>query len=162
MVTTTLHEYNGDIVEVAFDSPWTATSTKVKNILTKGSAILEFPGSDMPPRTITAPGPVGPATSFVGQTAVKVTVLEDGTEAACVTPVAGYVIEVDTLNLEPPTTQRCHIAVGHLAFIFGENYTINGNRYSSFGMFAIQSTNATVQAYSPCHIVTFQAVPKGA
>lgn len=160
MVTNTVHENQGDTFDINFGSPWTATTGAVKNLLIKGKAIMEFPGSDEPSQTITAPGPVGPNTPFIGKSQIKITILEDNSEGACINPFAGYTLEYEEIDMNDGGYRE--IPKGALVLMFGENYIVNEKQYSSFEMFAVQYNNAHFNTFSPCHMVIFRAVPKGA
>jgi len=132
-------------------------------MLTRGSVQFEFPGTDLPSGNADAPGPPGASvTPFVpallGKTRIKTTTLTDNVEVQCITPWPGYKLSHEEVNLEQGTVTV--INKGVMVFIFGDNYSINNKRYSSFEMFAVQYNDVTIDALSPCYIVIFSSMLK--
>ena len=161
LVSEAVHDLAGDVHLVEFPQPYSSDWIPVRNILTRGSMRVEFPGTDDPSIDSTAPGPVTPFVSkFMGKSQIKMTMLTDNVEIQCVAPQPGYQISHEEYDLaagELKVNEK-----GVMMFVFGDNYIVNGNNtYSSFEMFAVQYNDVTINALSPCHLVLFKAVPKG-
>lgn len=163
LTTTTVFSPAGSIFNAEVETPLSADWVNLRTLITKGSVLFEFPGTDTPPITVSAPSPVLPlAPALADKTKLKVTTLEDNVETQCVIPLPGYIVNHVELNIEAGSSAE--IPRGCLLFVFGDNYTVKdttiNSSYSSFQMFAVQSTDITVNAILPCYIVVFRATKK--
>ena len=160
LVSESVHDFAGSVHEVTLPQPVSSEWIGTRTIMTRGSARFEFPGTNVPAVEVDAPGAVLPGALIVtGKTQVKMTMLTDNVEVQCVAPQPGYKIQVREIDLELGAV--LDIEKGVMMFIFGNNYFVNDNKYSSFEMFAVQYNDVTINALSPCHVVIFNSVPKG-
>ena len=160
LVSEAVHDLAGSEYQAELLLPLSTDNIPVRNILTRGTVRIEFPGTDEVSKEVSAPGPVMPfIPKFQGKTRLKMTMLTDNVEIQCVAPQPGYRMEYRELDMVTNAWET--VAKGVMMFIFGDSYSVNGNTYSSFEMFAVQYNDVTVNALSPCHMVLFTAVPKG-
>ena len=163
VVSETSYSPVGTEYEVKLAQPYGPDSIPIRSMLTRGSVQFDFPGTDLPSGNATTPRPLGEAvtpfvTALLGKTRIKTTTLTDNVEVQCVTPWPGYKLSHEEVNLEQGAVTV--INKGVMVFIFGDNYSINNKRYSSFEMFAVQYNDVTIDALSPCYIVIFSSMLK--
>jgi hypothetical protein len=100
-LTTVLFEHVDDnqLITLTKDSP-TSTLYAKQNVVSKGSFVITYPGSDLPPTTVKvggvwSTGAVWPAVSSVDVDTLSVTALEDNSAYHSVVPPHGYKVEHD-------------------------------------------------------------------
>lgn len=158
-VTTSVMEYKGDTKTAEFHTSMGSDELSLKSVITKGSIRMEYPGTDAPDVISSAfTCPVFPAPNSVGKKYFKMTTLEDNTVTQCVHPQLGYrVVTEKDVNIDTGGTLA--VAKGVLVFVFGDNYTINGDAQEGFQMFAVQNNDIVVSANSVCRVIVFKAIP---
>lgn len=157
-IITNIFEYKNDVKELEFQEQMSGNDLHIRSLLTKGSCRMEYPGTDLPSVTTTAPNaPVFPDSAVIGLQAFKMTLLDDNTQTQCVQPHPGYKITVDK-DVRLTTGNTMSIAKGVMVFVFGDSYSINSDPQEGFHMFAVQNNDIVVSASSACRVVVFKAV----
>jgi hypothetical protein len=132
------------------------TDIPIKSMLTKGSIQFEMPDTNV--TTITkSPGAIFPGPNALSQKKFKITALEDDTHIHCVQPLYSeekIVYTESDLN----AGSSLNVSKGQLVFVFGDSYKILDNNYSTFRIFAVQNTDALIQAISDCKVIAFKSI----
>ena len=158
-VLTTVWEYAGDVQVTGFRGPLGSDDPYMKSVLTKGSCLVEFPGTDHPDVNASAPtAPIFPSSAVVGMQLFRMTTLEDNVEFNCAQPYLGYrVVTEKDVNLDAGDTLA--VAKGVMVFVFGDSYEINEDAQEGFHMFAVQNNDIVVGANSTCRVIVFKSIP---
>lgn len=153
------YEHAGETNNVVFNSAsLSSPDYPIKTILTHGSIELSFPDTDENPVRVSALGRVWPIDQAIGKTKINSVMLEDNVQIQCVQPIENF--KVIYTDYQLVSGSSIAIEKGVLVFVFGTNYTVNDNEYSSFQMFAVQNSNANVAAIDDTKIVIFKSIPK--
>jgi hypothetical protein len=158
-VLTSVWEYAGDVQVTALKGPLGSDDPYVKNILTKGSVRVEYPGTDSPDVIESAPNcRIFPSSNAVGKTIFRLVVLEDNTQTQCVQPLTGYriITEKDVALVAGGTLT---IPKGVVVLAFGDSYTVNGDVQEGFHTFALQNNDIVVNANATCRFIVFKSIP---
>jgi len=149
-------QYAGDANAVELKLPLTSVSP-IKTLLTKGAIKLEVVETGFVAERLTAPGKVLPGPNTDSKTKFKVTALEDDTHIHCVQPIqlTDRIIFTETALV---AGQSIDVPKGNLALVFGDNYKVSNNDYSGFRVFAVQNSDAVIQASTTCRVVVFTSV----
>jgi hypothetical protein len=150
------YEFSGDTNILEMKNP-VSENNPIKTFTTKGS--IKFEILDTNDVAISkAPGKVFPhGPKPFNQTKFKITALEDDTHIHCVQPYrpGEKIIHTETDLL---TGQSIDITKGNLVFVFGDNYKVLDNMYSTFQIFAVQNSDIVIQAINDCRVVVFKNV----
>jgi len=158
-VATTVWEYAGDVQVTALKGPLGSDDPHIKTVLIKGSVRVEYPGTDAPDVTESAPNcRIFPSPNAVGKVMFRHITLEDNTQSQCVQPLTGYrIITEKDVTLNAGDTLA--IAKGVMVFVFGDSYTINGDVQEGFHTFAVQNNDIVVNANATCRGIVFKSIP---
>lgn len=156
-VFTQVYEFAGETNNVTLSTPQT-DNPNIKTILVKGSIQLSYPDTDTPTQIVRATGRVWPTDEAIGKTKVSSVMLENDVEVMCVQPYDTYKITYNTHYLAPG--ESVTVQAGVLVFVFGTDYTVNAGAHSSFQIFALQNSDATIAATSDTKVVVFKAIQK--
>ena len=158
-VLISVWEYAGDVQVTALKGPLGSDDPHIKNIITKGSIRMEYPGTDAPDVIESAPNcRIFPSPNAIGKTIFRGVILEDNTQTQCVQPLTGYriVTEKDVSLADGDTLA---IVKGVMVFVFGDSYTVNGDVQLGFQMFAVQNNDIVVNANAICRVIVFKSTP---
>ena len=162
-LTSTLYEKAGDRIVSTSNIPISIALTDKnyiwKHVVTGGSFKTLFSNSDESDEYTTY-GNVWPSRSRyrVSNNSVIVEALEDNSEYYCVLP--GYqtdrlVWQVNHLSTAGETRS---IPFRTLAFVFGQQYTVNGSPVQGKRVYACERNDIEVQCVEPCKIIEFTTI----
>jgi hypothetical protein len=161
-MTSTLFEKAGDMVTATLDvgEHITLDNYVRRHILLHGALTVSYPGTDQPSEG-GLPGGVFPTREFypLSDATFAITAEEDNTLFYCVLP--GYNNERLTyreFTLEPGDVYS--VDVKHVAFVYGDNYTVNSNTRTQASVLACENNSSLIQATEACRGVDFYIIPK--
>ena len=162
IMTSTLFEKAGDMVTATLDvgEHITLDNYVRRHILLHGALTVSYPGTDQPSEG-GLPGGVFPTREFypLSDATFAITAEEDNTLFYCVLP--GYNNERLTyreFTLEPGDVYS--VDVKHVAFVYGDNYTVNSNTRTQASVLACENNSSLIQATEACRGVDFYIIPK--
>lgn len=147
LLSTHVYENVGDVETAEFknvEAELFKDRYHVRHVLLKGQGVMSFPGSAEPDIPFN-PGDVFPANSvyLTNNGACSIVSTMADSRYFCVIP--GYanrsLVEETTIL---STGQSRNIPMGTVAFVFSNNYTVNGNSYSENQIFACENSSAVV------------------
>jgi len=157
-VVTTLWEHAGEVQVTGFKGPLGSDDPFMKTILTKGSCLMEYPGTELPDIVTAAPNaPIFPSSAAVGVQLFRMTTLEDNIQIQCVQPYMGYRVTTDK-DVRINAGDAMSIPKGVMVFVFGDSYTVNGDAQAGFQMFAVQNNDIVVVANSNCRVIVYKSI----
>jgi hypothetical protein len=160
-LTSTLYENAGDRTtsKIPTELAHVDKNYTQKHVVTNGSFRTLFPNTDESDEHITY-GNVWPARSRyqIGDNSVIVEALEDNSEYHCVLPnyqTDRLVWQVNHLSTAGETRS---IPFKTLAFVFGQQYTVNGSPVQGKRVYACERNDIEVQCVEPCKIIEFTTI----
>jgi hypothetical protein len=160
-LTSTLYEKAGDriVSTIPTELGYVDKNYTWKHVVTGGSFRTFFPNTDESDEYSTY-GNVWPTRNCyqIGDNSVIVESLEDNSEYHCVLPNYQSDRLVWQVNHLSTAGETRSIPFRTLAFVFGQQYTVNGSPVQGKRFYACERNGIEVQSVEPCKIIEFTTI----
>lgn len=160
-MTSTLFENAGDVVTATLDEGENIQLANYvrRHVLFSGAITVSYPGTDQPSES-GPPERLFPTRDHypLSGATFALTADEDNTLYYCLLP--GYVRDrVVCREFELALGDVFSVDVGHVAFVFGSNYSVNQTARSQPSVLACENNSSLIQATEACRVIDFYVEP---
>ena len=159
-LTTTRYANAGDsLVATLKTTTVTQSNYHRKHLLFNGNVTVSFPNTNEPDEIVNV-GDVWPSKDSYQLSASTFIATADvpGSLFYCIIPIKeANTIDVNRVNLD--AGQNIAVNTGTVAFVFGDQYTVNDNLNAEKNVFACENSSAVIAAVNSCTVVTFAITP---